>query len=119
MIKNRFIYDLRYNLSMCLKIKKFLDNLKDENIHFKKHFYDRAKDRPISEQLIRTNLRKTNKLLNVEELQSKRERERKYKLWIKLSNKYSLVIVSVVSEKDLYIITAWNTDRKWQKQIQK
>ncbi len=101
------------------KIKDFLKNLKDENIHFKKHFYDRAKERPISEKLIRANLRKTNKLLKVEELQSKREGEKKYKLWVKLSNRYSLVIVSVTLKKDLYIITAWNTNRKWQKQIQK
>jgi len=104
---------------MNQKIRDFLKNLKDENIHFKKHFYDRAKERPITEEMVRLNLRKTNKLLNVEELLSKRKGEKKYKLWIKLSNKYSLVVVSVIEEKDLYIITAWNTNRKWQKQIQK
>lgn len=44
---------------------------------------------------------------------------KKYKAWIKLSNRYNLVVVFVVARKSLYIITAWNTDRKWQRKIQK
>lgn len=101
------------------KVKKFLEGVKDENIHFKKHFYDKTKERPISEGLARSSLKKTDKLLKVEEHPSRREGEEKYKLWFKLSNKYSLVVVAAISEKDLYIITSWNTDRKWQKAIQK
>ena len=101
------------------KVKKFLEEVKDENIHFKKHFYDKIKERPISESLVKSSLKKTDKLLKVEEQPSRREGEEKYKLWFKLSNKYSLVVVAAISEKDLYIITSWNTDRKWQKSIQK
>lgn len=101
------------------KVKKFLEEVKDENIHFKKHFYDKTKERPISEGLARSSLKKTDKLLKVEEQPSRREGEEKYKLWFKLSNKYSLVLIASISEKDLYIITSWNTDRKWQKSIQK
>lgn len=101
------------------KVKKFLEELKDENVHFKKHFYDKTKERPISEGLVRSSLKKTDKLLKVEEQPSRREGEEKYKLWLKLSNKYSVVIIAAISKKDLYIITSWNTDRKWQKAIQK
>ena len=104
---------------MNKKLKKFFEDLKEEDIKFKQHFYDRAKERPISEKLVRENIRKTKKFLKIEELNPIRPNEKNHKLWVKLSNKYSLVIVSVVSGKILYIITAWNTDRKWQKQIQK
>ena len=89
--------------------------LKDKNIKFKKHFYDRVNDRPISEEMVRFHLKKTDNLLNVEEQSSKRQGENKFKLWIKLSNRYSLVVIAAISREDLYIITAWNTNRKWQK----
>ena len=101
------------------KVKKFLEELKDENIHFKKHFYDKTKERLISEGMVRENLRKTDRLLKVEDQPSRVQGEEKYKLWIKLSNKYSLVAIAAISGKDLYIITSWNTNRKWQKEIQK
>lgn len=101
------------------KVKKILEELKDENIHFKKHFYDKTKERPISEGLVKSSLKKTDKLLKIEEQPSRREGEEKYKLWFKLSNKYSLVVIAAISGKDLYIITSWNTNRKWQKAIQK
>ena len=101
------------------KVRKFLEEVKDENIHFKKHFYDKTKERPISEGLARSSLKKTDKLLKVEEQPSRRHGEEKYKLWIKLSSKYSLVVIIAISEKSLYIITGWNTDRKWQNSIQK
>lgn len=101
------------------KVKKFLEELKEDNVKFKKHFYDKIKERPISEELLRKYLKKTDRLLKVEEQPSRREGEDKYKLWFKLSNRYSLVVVAAISKKDLYIITSWNTDRKWQKSIQK
>lgn len=101
------------------RIKSFLKTLKEENIKFKKHFYDKIKERPISEKLVRECIKKTDKLLKIEEQTSKITGEEKYKLWIKLSNRYSLVIIAYISEKDLYIITSWNIDRKWQKEIQK
>jgi len=101
------------------KVKKFLEDINQENVIFKKHFYDKIKERPISEELVREYLKKTDRLLKVEEQPSKIEGEEKYKLWIKLSNNYSLVVVVAISKKDLYIITSWNTDRKWQKSIQR
>jgi hypothetical protein len=101
------------------KVKKFLDNISPDNIIFKKHFYDRVVQRPITEELVRDCLKKTDRLLKVEEQPSKIKGEEKYKLWIKLSNKYSLVIIAAISQKDLYIITSWNTDEKWQKSIQR
>lgn len=103
------------------KIRKFLEEIKDENIKFKAHFYDsiNVQERPINEGLVRKYLKKPANLINVEEQHSKLQGEEKYKLWLKMSNKYSLVVIAVASGKDLYIITAWNTDRKWQKAIQK
>ena len=106
-------------MSSFEKVKKFLEEIKDENINFKKHFYDKTKERPVSEGLVKSSLKKTDKLLKVEEQPSRREGEEKYKIWLKLSNKYSLVVIAAISKKDLYIITSWNTDRKWQKAIQK
>lgn len=101
------------------KIKDFLKKLKEEDIKFKRHFYDKIKERPITEELIRGCLKKTDKLLNVEEQPSRIAGEEKYKIWIKLSNKYSLIVVASILGKTLYIITSWNTDRKWQKQIRR
>ena|SRR3989344_546488 len=106
-------------MSSLEKVKKFLEGMKDENIHFRTHFYDKVKERPISAGLVRNYLKKTDKLLNVDKQLSRRQGEEKYRLWIKLSNKYSLVVVVAISDKDLYIITSWNTNRKWQKSIQK
>ena len=42
-----------------------------------------------------------------------------YRIGIRLSNKYTLVIVFKIEDKTLYILTAWRTYRKWQKSIQK
>lgn len=101
------------------KVKKFLEELKEEDIKFKLHFYERVLERPISESLVKKHLKKTDKLLKVEDQPSKKEGEDKYKLWIKMSNKYSLVLIATISKKTLNIITAWNTYRKWQKSVQK
>ena len=106
-------------MSSFERVKKFLKGIKEENIIFKEHFYEKIKDRSITEELVREYLKKTERLLNVEEQPSRKTGEEKYKLWIKLSNKYSLVVIVAILKKDLYIITSWNTDRKWQKSIQK
>lgn len=94
------------------KVRKFLEEVED--IRFKKHFYDRVKERPVSEELVREYLKKTDRLLKVEQQKSLVENEEKYKLWIKLSSRYNLVVVVAISGKVLYTITAWNTNRKWQ-----
>lgn len=41
------------------KVKKFLENINQDNILFKKHFYDKVKERPITEELVREHLKKT------------------------------------------------------------
>lgn len=97
-------------------VKKFLAKLDSADIKFKQHFYLRALERPISEELVREHINKVDLLLKVERQSSKNIAEKKYKLWIKLSSRYMLVLVVAISGKVLYIITAWNTDRKWQKQ---
>ena len=94
-------------------LKEFLKTLKEEDIKFKKHFYENAKERPISESIIKNCLKRANRLFKIKK-QTTRKSEEKYKLWFKLSNKHTLVIVAVISKKSLYIITAWNTNRKWQ-----
>jgi hypothetical protein len=101
------------------KIKSFLEELKQEDIRFKDHFYESIIERPVSEGLVREYITKTARLFKIEEQPSRKDGESKCKLWIKLSNKYSLVVVAVIAGKTLYIITAWNTDRVWQKEIQK
>jgi len=101
------------------RVKKFLEEIEQEHVFFKAHFYERSLDRPISEELVRRNIKNTSSLLNVEDLPARKSTEEKYKIWIKLSSRYSLVLVVTIEKKDLYIITGWNSDRKWQKQIQK
>ena len=100
-------------------VKKFLESFPLENIHFKQHFYERTLERPISEELVKKYIKQTDRLLQVEEQPARNPAEEKYKIWIKLSYKYSLVLVITISRKALYILMGWNTDRKWQKSIQK
>ena len=85
------------------KIRKFLAELKEENIIFKRHFYERAGERPVSELLVRECLKKTDRLVNTEGQETKQDGEQKYKLWFRLSNKYSLVLVAVISDKHLNV----------------
>ncbi len=99
--------------------KYLLEKTPKKNIRFKKHFYERTRTRPINEELVLKTLNNTNALLHAERQETENESEKKYKLWLKLSNRYSLVVVGVFTKKYLYIITAWNTDRKWQRKILK
>ena len=99
------------------RVKKFLDEVDDNNIIFKEHFYERSLERPISEDLIRKKIKNTSKLLTVEKQPARRDGEKKYKIEIELSNKYSLILIIVIAQKTLYIITGWNTNRKWQDKL--
>lgn len=100
---------------MFEKVKKFLEELKEENIKFKTHFYESTIDRPVTEEFVRKHLKKTRRLFRIERQQSKRDDEEKYKIWIRLSNRYALVVVMAIYKKNLYIITSWNINIKWQK----
>lgn len=95
------------------RIKEIVENSRE--IYFKEHFYEKAQERPISEKLVKESLKKIERILYVEEQKAQRQNEEKYKVWIKLSNRYNLVVIVTHSSEGLYIITAWNTERKWQK----
>jgi len=96
------------------EVKKILDNLNQNKITFDPHFYKRSKERPINEKLIRSFLSQINKLEQIEQGKS----EDRFKLWFKMSNKYSLVlIVEINISKGLKVISAWNSDKKWQRQL--
>jgi len=94
-------------------IKKFLEKIDQNNITFDPHFYKRTDERPISESMVRSFLSQPNKLEKIE-----KGKEGRFKLWFKMSRKYSLVlIIEIILSKDLKIISAWNSDRKWQNKL--
>lgn len=96
------------------EIKEFLEKLNRDNIIFDPHFYKRSGERPINESMIRGFLSQTNKL---EKIEQGKEGNR-FKLWFKMSRKYSLVlIIEVLISKGLKVISAWNTSRKWQDKL--
>lgn len=97
-------------------VKKFLEELNQDNIIFDSHFYKRTGERPISESMARRFLSQLNKLEKIE--QGKGER---FKLWFKMSRKYSLVLIIEIFEttKVLKVVSSWNTDRKWQDKLKR
>lgn len=96
------------------EVKKFLSKINQDNIKFDSHFYKRTAERQINEGMVRDYLSKTEKL---EKIEIGRGNNR-FKLWFKMSRKYSLaVIIEIMISKDLKVISAWNTDRKWQDQL--
>ena len=101
------------------RLKDFLKNIKEEDILFKKHFYEKKeKDRQyLNETLIIKSLKNINNLQGFQKQIINNEEV--YRIGIKLSNKYNLVIISKIKAKNLYIITAWKTNIKWQKSVQK
>ncbi|MBI2630439.1 hypothetical protein HYW76_05035 [Candidatus Pacearchaeota archaeon] len=100
-------------------LKEFLTGLKEENIFFSRHFFDKNADRPyLSEKLVIDNIKNTSILVGFQKQIINQEEI--CRIGLKLSSRYTLVIVfKIKNNKDLYIITAWKTDKKWQKSIQK
>ncbi len=97
------------------EVKRFLEKLNQDEIIIDNHFYKRSKERPINESIVRSFLSNINKL---EKIENGKENNR-FKLWFKMSGKYSLVIIIEVNpQKDLKIISAWNSNRKWQNKLQ-
>ncbi len=97
-----------------------LDDLKKEiirrinKIKFNWHFRDNFKRRPyLNHRLVISALKRYDdyKDFQIEEV----KKVIRYRLGIKLSRKYVLVIILEIHNEHLYIITAWSTDRKWQK----
>ena len=98
------------------EVKPFLEKLNQENISFDSHFYKRTEERPINEGMIRSFLSQINKLEKIEKGKS----DDRFKLWFKMSSKYSLVIIIEIStSKDLKVVSAWNTNRKWQGKLKR
>ncbi|MBI2043802.1 hypothetical protein HYT24_00355 [Candidatus Pacearchaeota archaeon] len=95
-------------------VKKFLEELYPNNLVFDPHFYKRTSERPISEGMARGFLSQLNKLEKIEKGKGER-----FKLWFKMSRKYSLVLIAEINDttKVLKVISAWNTDRKWQDKL--
>lgn len=97
------------------EVKDFLEKLNQDSILFDRHFYKRSGERPINESMIRSFLSKPEKL---ERIEYGKERTNRFKIWFKMSRKYSLVLIVEISlSKDLKVISAWNTDRKWQNKL--
>ena len=96
------------------EVKKYIEQLDQKRISFDSHFYKRSGERPINEGMIRNFLSQPNKLEKVE----RGKDENRFKLWFKMSSKYPLVlIVETILSKDLKIISAWNSNRKWQNKL--
>ena len=95
------------------EIKKFLEELNQDDITFDPHFYKRVEERPINKVMAISFLSQINKLEKIE-----RGKGERFKLWFKMSRKYSLVlIIEIDISKGLKVISAWNTDRKWQDKL--
>src|SRR3989338_3232667 len=96
------------------EVKNFLKELNQDNITLDSHFYKRTSERPITESMARSFFSQLNKLEKVE--QGKGER---FKLWFKMSRKYSLILIIEILDttKVLKVVSAWNTDRKWQDKL--
>ena len=91
-------------------LKEYLDKLNQNEISFDEHFFKKARNRPINEGMVRSFLSQTDKLEKIERGRG----ENRFKLWFKMSNKYSLVlIVEIKISKGLKVITAWNSNKKW------
>jgi len=95
-------------------VKIFLEELNQNNIMLDPHFYKRTGERPVTESMARSFLSQINKLEKIE-----RGKGERFKLWFKMSKKYSLVLIIEISDttKVLKVISAWNTDRKWQDKL--
>ena len=95
-------------------VKKYLENLNQDNISFDSHFYKRTEERHVNEGMIRSFLSQLNKLEKIEHGKT----ENRLKLWFKMSRKYSLVIIVEINiSKGLKVISSWNTDNKWQSKL--
>ncbi len=100
-------------------LKKFLNKIKKEDIIFKPHFYEKKEEdrQYLNEKLVINCLKDEKNFVGFQKQII--NNEKRYRLGVKLSNKYNFVIIFKIEGKNLYIITAWKTNRKWQKKMQK
>lgn len=101
-----------------------LDKLKKEvteridTIKFHPHFYIQKIKRPyLTEELVKNALSNVTNYLGfqIEEVRG----IKRYRVGIQLSRKHIFVVVIEIEKEVLYIITAWKTNRKWQKALLK
>jgi hypothetical protein len=97
------------------EVKAFLEVLNQEKVTFDPHFYKRTRERPVDESFARSFLTQINKLEKIEQGNIKD----RFKLWFKMSSKYSLVLIVEINSQSLKVISAWNTHRKWQNQLRR
>jgi len=94
------------------KIKGVLENIKQYDIIFTKHFQKRALQREgVDISTITHYLNSPGKLRRVDSSRGA------YKIWFKESNKYSMTAVLMIKKQRLIIKTAYKTNRKCQKSI--
>ncbi|MFH1289950.1 MAG: hypothetical protein ABIH92_00930 [Nanoarchaeota archaeon] len=87
------------------------------SIKFHPHFYDSLKKRPyLNQEFVISCLGEFDDYLGFQTHEVRGSI--RYRLGISLSKKYVLVVVLEINES-LNIVTAWKTNRKWQKAIQK
>lgn len=96
------------------EVRLFLEKLNLNKIIFDIHFYKRTMERPVSEGMVRGFLSQINKLEKIEQ-----GRGGRFKIWFNMSRKYCLVLIVEINKttKVLKVISAWNTDRKWQDKL--
>lgn len=105
-------------MNLTLNELKRMISEKINNISFSPHFYEQAKKRPyLSESLIIDSLKKFDSYFGFQIQEVKGEL--RYRIALVLSNKYNLVVVLEIIEEGLNIITAWKTNKTWQKTMQK
>ncbi|MEK6918169.1 MAG: hypothetical protein AABW51_04435 [Nanoarchaeota archaeon] len=99
------------------EVETYLKRISQDNIEFDPHFYKKIAERPINESIVRSYLSNINKL---EKIEFGKEDSNRFKLWFKMSSNYSLVvIIEILIPKGLKVISAWNTNRKWQNKLKK
>ncbi len=91
------------------EMKILLGSLNQENISFDPHFYKRIRFRPVNEGLVRRLLLNANLL---EKIELGKEGVYRYKLWYKMSSRYSLIVIAEIRTKLLKVISVWNRRRK-------
>jgi hypothetical protein len=102
-----------------------LENLKEEikkrvgAIKFSPHFYSKKRnERPyLNEGIVERALKDFDNYLGFQK-HSVGDKTR-FRIGVKLSNKYIFVVVVELKEQGLNIVTAWKTNRKWQRVLQK
>jgi hypothetical protein len=101
------------------KVKKLLSGITEADIHERDHYKKQKEKRADIDKAPECLLNGTDNLINAETQEPDKRGELKYKLDFSLSGKYSLIIIISIIQTDVYIISAWKENKKWQKALQK